>query len=114
MIAELVRMFADFVRAAFLPESLENLSDGEREKLGLWPTVSKSVVSGTWLPHCVRTIRLVLLLQYNTIQYNTIQYNTIQYNTIQCNTLAPELVSRQPNRMPQTFAPLLLLQKSNN
>ena len=57
MIAELVGLFANFVRAAFLPESLENLTDMEREKFGLWPSVSKSLVAGTWLPHCVRTIR---------------------------------------------------------
>lgn len=57
MIAELVGLFANFVRAAFLPESLENLSDIEREKFGKWPVPNRSVVPGTWLPHCVRTIR---------------------------------------------------------
>ncbi|KAK7114741.1 exocyst complex component 2-like [Littorina saxatilis] len=57
MIAELVGLFANFVRAAFLPESLENAADSEREKFGIWPTVAKSMVAGTWLPHCVRTIR---------------------------------------------------------
>ncbi|PVD20477.1 hypothetical protein C0Q70_18633 [Pomacea canaliculata] len=57
MIAELVGLFANFVRAAFLPESLENLPDSERLKFGVWPAASKSVVQGTWLPHCVRTIR---------------------------------------------------------
>ncbi|XP_076469821.1 exocyst complex component 2-like [Babylonia areolata] len=57
MIAELVGLFANFVRAAFLPESLENLPDTEREKFGLWPSTPKAVVAGTWLPHCVRTIR---------------------------------------------------------
>ena len=65
MIAELVGLFANFVRAAFLPESLENLSDMEREKFGLWPTVSKSLVAGTWLPHCVRTIRWVFFSVLN-------------------------------------------------
>ncbi|KAL8560897.1 hypothetical protein ACOMHN_059081 [Nucella lapillus] len=57
MIAELVGLFANFVRAAFLPESLENLPDAERDKFGLWPTTAKSIMAGTWLPHCVRTIR---------------------------------------------------------
>lgn len=57
MIAELVGLFANFVRAAFLPVSLENLSDADREKFGLWPTTAKSIMVGTWLPHCVRTIR---------------------------------------------------------
>ncbi|KAK7493846.1 hypothetical protein BaRGS_00014987, partial [Batillaria attramentaria] len=57
MIAELVGLFANFVRAAFLPESLENLKDAEREKFGIWPTMGKSTVPGTWLPHCVRIIR---------------------------------------------------------
>lgn len=57
MIAELVGLFANFVRAAFLPESLENLPDVEREKFGVWPTLGKSTVPGTWLPHCVRIIR---------------------------------------------------------
>lgn len=57
MIAELVGLFANFVRAAFLPESLENLPDVERERFGVWPTMGRSTVPGTWLPHCVRTIR---------------------------------------------------------
>lgn len=57
MIAELVGLFANFVRAAFLPESLENVTDAEREKFGVWPAVAKQAVAGTWLPHCVRTIR---------------------------------------------------------
>ncbi|XP_005101772.1 exocyst complex component 2 [Aplysia californica] len=58
MMTEVISLFANFVRAAFLPESLENLPEAEREKFGKWPTPSKQEhVSGTWLPACVRNIR---------------------------------------------------------
>ncbi|CAL1540086.1 unnamed protein product [Lymnaea stagnalis] len=58
MMAEVITLFANYVRAAFLPESLENLPDVEREKLGVWPTSAKQEhVSGSWLPTCVRNIR---------------------------------------------------------
>ena len=58
MMTEVISLFANFVRAAFLPESLENLPDTEREKFGIWPTTGKPEnVSGSWLPQCVRNIR---------------------------------------------------------
>ncbi|KAK0062725.1 exocyst complex component 2 [Biomphalaria pfeifferi] len=58
MMTEIITLFANFVRAAFLPESLENMSEHEREKLGVWPSSGKSEhISGAWLPTCVRNIR---------------------------------------------------------
>ncbi|KAK3764200.1 hypothetical protein RRG08_044127 [Elysia crispata] len=58
MMTEVVSLFSNYVRAAFLPESLEGMSEAEREKFGIWPKSSKQEhISGNWLPICVRNIR---------------------------------------------------------
>ncbi|XP_041376144.1 exocyst complex component 2-like isoform X2 [Gigantopelta aegis] len=57
MISELVSLFTNLIRAAFLPESLETIPDIERQKYGIWPGKKKDV-PGAWLPHCVRHIRM--------------------------------------------------------
>ncbi|XP_064599052.1 exocyst complex component 2-like [Liolophura sinensis] len=56
IITEMVRFFTNMIRAAFLPESLENLPKEDRMKFGIWPS-DKRDIPGTWLPHCVRYIR---------------------------------------------------------
>ncbi|ESO82768.1 hypothetical protein LOTGIDRAFT_108931 [Lottia gigantea] len=56
MIKELVGLYTAFVRAAILPESLEDVGDIQLEKLGVWPS-RRQDISGAWLPHCVRHIR---------------------------------------------------------
>lgn len=56
MISEVINFFTNLVRAAFLPESLENLPHPEREKYGIWPE-SKQDLPFAWLPHCVRCVR---------------------------------------------------------
>ena len=58
MMTEVVSLFSNYVRAAFLPESLEGMPEAEREKFGIWPKSSKQEhISGNWLPVCVRNIR---------------------------------------------------------
>ncbi|CAG5128462.1 unnamed protein product, partial [Candidula unifasciata] len=58
MMAEVITLFANYVRAAFLPDSLENLPEADREKLGIWPTTGKQDhISCSWLPTYVRNIR---------------------------------------------------------
>ncbi|XP_059170244.1 exocyst complex component 2-like [Physella acuta] len=58
MMTEVITLFSNYVRAAFLPESLENLPENERVKFGVWPSSGKQDhVSGAWLPTCVRNIR---------------------------------------------------------
>lgn len=56
MISSTITYFSNLLRAAFLPESLENLPKEEKQKYGEWPE-SKKEISGAWLPHCVRYVR---------------------------------------------------------
>ncbi|XP_029647749.1 exocyst complex component 2-like isoform X1 [Octopus sinensis] len=56
MVSDVITFFANLVRAAFLPESLENLPREEREKYGIWPE-NKQEIPFAWLPHCVRCVR---------------------------------------------------------
>ncbi|KAL3858816.1 hypothetical protein ACJMK2_009069 [Sinanodonta woodiana] len=56
MVCEILRLFSNLLRAAFLPNSLENLSEKERQMYGQWPE-NKRDVPGAWLPHCVRYVR---------------------------------------------------------
>ncbi|GAB1601968.1 exocyst complex component 2-like isoform X1 [Argonauta hians] len=56
MVSDVITFFANLVRAAFLPESLENLPKDQREKYGIWPE-NKKDIPFAWLPHCVRCVR---------------------------------------------------------
>lgn len=56
MITGIIAVFANLVRASFLPESLENIPSEERAQYGVWHS-SKQDISGAWLPICVRYIR---------------------------------------------------------
>nr|XP_054769793.1 exocyst complex component 2-like [Lytechinus pictus] len=60
MMTKITTYFADLVRAAFLPESLEKKNEKERAKLGEWGDSKNEVGAGAWLPQCVRSIRSVL------------------------------------------------------
>ena len=57
MMTKITTYFADLVRAAFLPESLEKKGDKERAKLGEWGDSKYDMGAGAWLPQCVRSIR---------------------------------------------------------
>lgn len=56
MITDIIGVFANLVRASFLPESLENVLPGDRSQFGVWHSAIQEV-SGAWLPICVRYIR---------------------------------------------------------
>ena len=56
MISSTITYFSNLLRAAFLPQSLENIPAEDKEKYGEWPE-SKREISGAWLPHCVRHVR---------------------------------------------------------
>ncbi|XP_030832022.1 exocyst complex component 2 [Strongylocentrotus purpuratus] len=60
MMTKITTYFADLVRAAFLPESLEKKNEKDRAKLGEWGASKNEVGAGAWLPQCVRSIRSVL------------------------------------------------------
>lgn len=56
MISSTITYFSNLLRAALLPQSMENLPIEDKEKYGNWPE-SKREISGAWLPHCVRYVR---------------------------------------------------------
>ena len=56
MISSTITYFSNLLRAAFLPQSLENIPKEDKQKYGEWPE-SKREISGAWLPHCVRYVR---------------------------------------------------------
>ncbi|XP_072169116.1 exocyst complex component 2-like [Diadema setosum] len=60
MMTKITSYFADLVRAAFLPESLEKKDEKERASLGVWIDSKHDTGAGAWLPQCVRNIRSVL------------------------------------------------------
>ena len=50
------------------------------------------------------SIRVELMIKYNTTQYNTINFNAVPYNTIQCNTIQHNSIQYnavQQNRIEQ-------------
>ncbi|XP_013403813.1 exocyst complex component 2 isoform X2 [Lingula anatina] len=56
MASDVIQLFSNLMRAAFLPESLENIDPALRKTFGEW-SESKHDTRGAWLPHCVRYIR---------------------------------------------------------
>ncbi|XP_071479257.1 exocyst complex component 2-like [Diadema antillarum] len=60
MMTKITSYFADLVRAAFLPDSLEKKDEKERASLGVWIDSKHDMGAGAWLPQCVRNIRSVL------------------------------------------------------
>ncbi|KAL5021978.1 hypothetical protein ScPMuIL_001133 [Solemya velum] len=56
MIMDVIVLFVNLLRAAFLPETLENIPLQNKEVYGKWPA-TKQDISGAWLPHCVRYVR---------------------------------------------------------
>ncbi|PIK42085.1 putative exocyst complex component 2 [Apostichopus japonicus] len=60
MVTDTIQHFANLVRAAFLPDTLTDLSNEEdRQKLGFWKDTNREG-SGAWLPQCVRNVRGIL------------------------------------------------------
>ena len=55
MIKEVTSLYADMIKAAFLPSFLSAMEDSEREKLGKWQSSVDGL--GAWLPSCVRNVR---------------------------------------------------------
>lgn len=68
MMTKITTYFADLVRAAFLPESLEKKNEKDRAKLGEWGDNKNEVGAGAWLPQCVRSIRCVFVFTHLEIQ----------------------------------------------
>lgn len=58
MVTDLISLFSNLVRAAFLPESLENIAQETREGYGKWPAPCSDIPGG-WLPSSVRHVRFV-------------------------------------------------------
>ncbi|XP_064641021.1 exocyst complex component 2-like isoform X2 [Lineus longissimus] len=56
MISEVINLFSNLLRAAFLPDTLESLERKERKNYGHWPD-PRIDIPGAWLPHCVRYVR---------------------------------------------------------
>lgn len=56
MVTDLISLFSNLVRAAFLPESLENIAQETRDSFGKWPCPCSDIPGG-WLPSSVRYIR---------------------------------------------------------
>ncbi|XP_048748841.2 exocyst complex component 2-like isoform X2 [Ostrea edulis] len=56
MVTDLISLFSNLVRAAFLPESLENIAQETREGYGKWPAPCSDIPGG-WLPSSVRHVR---------------------------------------------------------
>ncbi|XP_078337720.1 exocyst complex component 2-like isoform X2 [Crassostrea virginica] len=56
MVTDLISLFSNLVRAAFLPDSLENIPKETRDPYGKWPCPC-SEIPGGWLPSSVRYIR---------------------------------------------------------
>lgn len=57
MVTEIISLFSNLVRAAFLPQTLpEKLSAEDISKYGQWKEC-KQDIPGAWLPSCVRHIR---------------------------------------------------------
>lgn len=56
MINDIIALFTNLIRAAFLPQSLENVAPEERRVYGIWPE-SKHDIPSAWLPSCVRHVR---------------------------------------------------------
>uniref|UniRef100_K1QJP7 Exocyst complex component 2 n=1 Tax=Magallana gigas TaxID=29159 RepID=K1QJP7_MAGGI len=56
MVTDLISLFSNLVRAAFLPESLENIAKETRDSFGKWPCPCSDIPGG-WLPSSVRYIR---------------------------------------------------------
>ncbi|XP_074644700.1 exocyst complex component 2-like [Tubulanus polymorphus] len=67
MIQEVINLFTNLLRAAFLPVTLENLSRDKtkREIFGYWPD-ARLDIPGAWLPHCVRYVRSCVMSLTNT------------------------------------------------
>ena len=57
MVTEVTVLFANLVRAAFLPDSLIKLRKEERAKYGFWSDTRQEGAAGAWLPPCVRSVR---------------------------------------------------------
>ncbi|XP_071785784.1 exocyst complex component 2-like isoform X2 [Asterias amurensis] len=60
MVTEVTVLFANLVRAAFLPDSLCKLRKEDRAKYGFWSDTRQEGAAGAWLPPCVRSVRSVL------------------------------------------------------
>ncbi|XP_038068358.1 exocyst complex component 2-like [Patiria miniata] len=60
MVTEVTVLFANLVRAAFLPDSLIKIRKEERAKYGFWSDTKQDGAAGAWLPPCVRSVRSVL------------------------------------------------------
>ncbi|XP_062584867.1 exocyst complex component 2-like isoform X2 [Saccostrea cucullata] len=56
MVTDLISLFSNLVRAAFLPESLENIPKETRDTYGTWPAPCSDIPGG-WLPSSVRHVR---------------------------------------------------------
>lgn len=66
MVTEIISLFSNLVRAAFLPQTLpEKLSAEDISKYGQWKEC-KQDIPGAWLPSCVRHIR------YESLEYKHI------------------------------------------
>lgn len=65
MVTDLISLFSNLVRAAFLPESLENIAQETRDSFGKWPCPCSDIPGG-WLPSSVRYIRSAINLSPRT------------------------------------------------
>lgn len=74
MVTDLISLFSNLVRAAFLPESLENIAKEMRDSFGKWPCPCSDIPGG-WLPSSVRYIRSAtsVYLPVHTIPMNVPQ-----------------------------------------
>lgn len=74
MVTDLISLFSNLVRAAFLPESLENIAKETRDSFGKWPCPCSDIPGG-WLPSSVRYIRSAtsVYLPVHTIPMNVPQ-----------------------------------------
>lgn len=85
MVTDLISLFSNLVRAAFLPESLENIAKETRDSFGKWPCPCSDIPGG-WLPSSVRYIRsatMYISLSPSTHYSNecpTTDHKTIAYD----------------------------------
>ncbi|KAK3086910.1 hypothetical protein FSP39_025328 [Pinctada imbricata] len=56
MVTDVISLFSNLVRAAFLPKSLENTPEENRKEFGIWRD-NKQEIPGAWLPSGVRYVR---------------------------------------------------------